>query len=108
MHPHEMFSLPETRVEKLTSKQRASMLLKANQKCLSRIYPKGQRVDSSNYDQMPMWICGCHLAALNYQTPGEYLLGFCGEHSLQNIVVTININVFGENLAFLLHPELFI
>jgi len=70
---YEMFSLPETRVEKLT-KQRGTILLKTNEKCLSRIYPKGQRVDSSNYDQMSMWNCGCHLAALNYQTPGRNVL----------------------------------
>jgi len=72
IRPQEMFSLPETRVDKLTTKHGA-ILLKANQKCLSRIYPKGQRVDSSNYDQTSMWNCGCHLAALNYQTPGQYV-----------------------------------
>jgi len=71
----EMFSLPETKVERLMSKQRAATLLKSNHRCLSRIYPKGQRVDSSNYDHTLMWTCGCHLCALNYQTPGQYLLG---------------------------------
>ena len=70
MKYYEMFSLPETKVEKLTNNERGALLLKSNQKCLSRIYPKGQRVDSSNYDQTSMWICGCQLAALNYQTPG--------------------------------------
>ncbi|KAG1709767.1 1-phosphatidylinositol 4,5-bisphosphate phosphodiesterase gamma-1 [Nymphon striatum] len=39
----------------------------ANDK-LSRVYPKGQRIDSSNYDPVPMWNCGCQMAALNYQT----------------------------------------
>ena len=65
-----MFSLPETRVEKLANKKSANFLLTLNQKCLSRIYPKGQRIDSSNYDPVPVWNCGCHLTALNYQTPG--------------------------------------
>lgn len=65
-----MFSLPETRVEKLANKKSANWLLMLNQKCLSRIYPKGQRIDSSNYDPLPVWNCGCHLTALNYQTPG--------------------------------------
>lgn len=36
---------------------------------LSRCYPKGARVDSSNYDPMPMWNVGCQMVALNYQTP---------------------------------------
>jgi len=71
---HEMFSLPETRVDRYVTKQRAAMLLKANSRCLCRIYPKGQRVDSSNFDPTAMWNCGCHLTALNYQTPGQNVL----------------------------------
>ncbi len=43
-----------------------------NRKALSRVYPKGQRVDSSNYDPYPLWMCGCHMVALNFQTAGEY------------------------------------
>ena len=37
---------------------------------LSRLYPKGLRFDSSNYNPVPFWNVGCQLAALNYQTPG--------------------------------------
>jgi len=69
-----MFSLPETKVEKLLTKKCGATLLKSNHKCLSRIYPKGQRVDSSNYDHTLMWSCGCHLCALNYQTPGQCVM----------------------------------
>lgn len=47
---------------------RAKEFLKYNRKALSRIYPKGQRVDSSNYDPYPFWLCGCHMVALNFQT----------------------------------------
>lgn len=36
---------------------------------LSRVYPKGQRVESSNYDPVPFWLCGSQMLALNYQTP---------------------------------------
>ncbi|XP_057682426.1 1-phosphatidylinositol 4,5-bisphosphate phosphodiesterase delta-3-A-like [Corythoichthys intestinalis] len=38
---------------------------------LSRIYPSGQRLQSSNYNPQEMWNAGCHLVALNFQTPGE-------------------------------------
>ncbi|RDD46947.1 1-phosphatidylinositol 4,5-bisphosphate phosphodiesterase gamma-1 [Trichoplax sp. H2] len=38
-------------------------------KQLSRIYPKGQRIDSSNYDPQPFWCCGSQIVALNIQTP---------------------------------------
>jgi phosphatidylinositol phospholipase C gamma-1 len=66
---YEMFSLPEQRVEKFTTRQKANILLGLNTRCLSRIYPKGSRIDSSNYDPIAMWNCGCHMTALNYQTP---------------------------------------
>ncbi|GET92521.1 phosphatidylinositol-specific phospholipase-like protein [Leishmania tarentolae] len=39
-----------------------------NTRMLSRIYPSGTRIDSSNYDPMPMWRLGCQLVALNWQT----------------------------------------
>jgi hypothetical protein len=38
---------------------------------LSRIYPKGLRIDSSNYDPVPAWYAGNQLVALNYQTNDE-------------------------------------
>ncbi|KPP71682.1 hypothetical protein Z043_109380 [Scleropages formosus] len=40
---------------------------------LSRIYPSGQRLQSSNYDPQTMWNCGCQMVALNFQTPGEQM-----------------------------------
>jgi len=40
---------------------------------MSRIYPKGMRVDSSNYNPLPYWYCGCQIIALNYQTPDVFL-----------------------------------
>ncbi|GFU38931.1 1-phosphatidylinositol 4,5-bisphosphate phosphodiesterase gamma-1 [Nephila pilipes] len=50
----EMSSFPETKIEKLQ---------------FSRVYPKGSRIDSSNYDPMKMWNAGVQMVALNYQTP---------------------------------------
>ncbi|KAJ8299405.1 hypothetical protein KUTeg_023465 [Tegillarca granosa] len=41
-----------------------------NKRFLSRIYPNGMRVDSSNYNPQDLWNCGCQMVALNYQTPG--------------------------------------
>jgi len=37
---------------------------------LCRVYPKGQRIDSSNYSPVKFWNYGCQMVALNYQTPG--------------------------------------
>uniref|UniRef100_A0A4W6BW61 Phosphoinositide phospholipase C n=1 Tax=Lates calcarifer TaxID=8187 RepID=A0A4W6BW61_LATCA len=39
-----------------------------NKSQLSRIYPKGTRVDSSNFMPQLFWNAGCQLVALNYQT----------------------------------------
>ena len=36
-----------------------------NKRQLSRIYPAGARIDSSNYDPTPMWNCGSQLSKDN-------------------------------------------
>ncbi|CAN0318056.1 unnamed protein product, partial [Discosporangium mesarthrocarpum] len=41
-----------------------------NARHISRIYPAGKRVDSSNYDPNKGWNVGSQIVALNYQTPG--------------------------------------
>lgn len=41
-----------------------------NKKFLSRVYPAAKRMDSSNYNPVEFWNCGCQLVALNYQYPG--------------------------------------
>ncbi|BFZ05126.1 hypothetical protein BsWGS_08165 [Bradybaena similaris] len=41
-----------------------------NKKFLSRVYPNGMRVDSSNYNPQDLWNCGCQMVALNFQTAG--------------------------------------
>ena len=68
---YEMSSFPETKAEKWVSPARGKTLVTYNRRQFSRVYPKGQRIDSSNYDPQPMWACGCQLLALNYQTPGR-------------------------------------
>jgi len=86
-----MFSLSENKVLKLmgssgccsdpgytnsravgTSANHAAvrMLQKYNALHVTRTYPKGTRVGSSNYNPLPGWHTGCQLVALNYQTSG--------------------------------------
>lgn len=55
---------------KVPGKSRTNDFLLYNRKALSRIYPKGQRVESSNYDPYPLWAVGCQMVALNFQTAG--------------------------------------
>uniref|UniRef100_A0A3Q1HQV0 1-phosphatidylinositol 4,5-bisphosphate phosphodiesterase gamma n=1 Tax=Anabas testudineus TaxID=64144 RepID=A0A3Q1HQV0_ANATE len=64
----DMSSFPETKAEKYVNKIKGKKFLQYNRLQLSRIYPRGQRLDSSNYDPLPMWLCGSQLVALNFQT----------------------------------------
>lgn len=67
----DMSSFPETKAEKFATRGRGKRFLQYNRRQLSRVYPRGQRLDSSNYDPLPMWLCGSQLVALNFQTPGQ-------------------------------------
>ncbi|XP_068459760.1 1-phosphatidylinositol 4,5-bisphosphate phosphodiesterase gamma-2 isoform X2 [Clinocottus analis] len=57
---------------KMPGKSRTKDFLRYNRKALSRIYPKGQRMESSNYDPYPLWAIGSHMVALNFQTADKY------------------------------------
>uniref|UniRef100_A0A8C9Y5S0 1-phosphatidylinositol 4,5-bisphosphate phosphodiesterase gamma n=1 Tax=Sander lucioperca TaxID=283035 RepID=A0A8C9Y5S0_SANLU len=67
----DMSSFPETKAEKFATRSRGKRFLQYNRRQLSRVYPRGQRLDSSNYDPLPMWLCGSQLVALNFQTPDK-------------------------------------
>lgn len=67
----DMSSFPETKAEKFATRGRGKRFLQYNRRQLSRVYPRGQRLDSSNYDPLQIWLCGSQLVALNFQTPGQ-------------------------------------
>lgn len=68
----EIRSFVETKADSVI-RQKPIELLKYNQKGLTRVYPKGQRVDSSNYDPFRLWLCGSQMVALNFQTADKYM-----------------------------------
>lgn len=90
---NEMSSFPETKAEKLICQQENKFFIKYHQVQFSRVYPKGQRIDSSNYNPVPMWNSGCQMVALNYQS---------GERPMQ-----LNQAKFRENgnCGYLLKPD---
>ncbi|KJE92527.1 phospholipase C [Capsaspora owczarzaki ATCC 30864] len=65
---YEMSSVPEKKAFKLarSNGKEYSELVQAR---LNRTYPDGMRFDSSNYDPQTFWNIGCHMVALNFQTP---------------------------------------
>jgi len=65
----EMSSFPESKVDKWLSPQSVKFFLKYHRYQFTRVYPKGSRLDSSNYDPIRLWNAGVQMAALNYQTP---------------------------------------
>ncbi len=89
----------------------AEKFINHNTTHLSRIYPRGSRVMSSNYDPVPLWLAGCQLVALNFQAEDRPLMlnralfrqnGCCGyvlkpkvlrhdEHAGEKVFLTITI-----------------
>ncbi|KAI7813929.1 putative 1-phosphatidylinositol 4 [Triplophysa rosa] len=88
----EMSSFVETKGME-TLKNSPSDFVEYNKKQLSRIYPKGTRVDSSNYMPQLFWNVGCQMVALNFQT--------------LDLPMQLNMGVFEYNghCGYLLKPE---
>ncbi|XP_036445128.1 1-phosphatidylinositol 4,5-bisphosphate phosphodiesterase delta-3-A isoform X1 [Colossoma macropomum] len=70
--PSEMSSFSENEALKHI-KDSGKLFVRHNSRQLSRVYPSGQRLQSSNYDPQDMWNIGCQMVALNFQTPGEQM-----------------------------------
>jgi len=69
-----MHSFSESRVTTLCKRAQSHRWILYNQTHISRTYPSGSRIDSSNYSPILAWSTGCQMAALNIQTPDEALL----------------------------------
>uniref|UniRef100_A0A8C4WRH7 1-phosphatidylinositol 4,5-bisphosphate phosphodiesterase n=1 Tax=Gopherus evgoodei TaxID=1825980 RepID=A0A8C4WRH7_9SAUR len=88
----EMSSFVETKgLEQLTKSPME--FVEYNKKQLSRIYPKGTRVDSSNYMPQLFWNAGCQMVALNFQS--------------LDLPMQLNLGMFEYNRrsGYLLKPE---
>jgi len=66
----EMSSFPEDKGYNLI-RDHPKEFLDYNQRQLSRIYPRGTRFESSNFNPYIFWPVGCQMVALNYQTLGQ-------------------------------------
>ncbi|KAH7314561.1 hypothetical protein KP509_21G009200 [Ceratopteris richardii] len=65
-------SLSERKLSKLAAEDPLS-IVKFTQNNILRIYPRGLRVDSSNYNPMKAWLLGAQMVALNMQGYGKHL-----------------------------------
>lgn len=87
-------SLSEKKVISLLEKDEAK-LLKFTQKCFVRSYPKGSRIDSSNYSPIDPWNAGAQVVALNFQTNDKNLLIYLSKFSENG----------GTSCGYLLKPQ---
>ncbi|CAL1539426.1 unnamed protein product [Lymnaea stagnalis] len=64
-----------------------------NKRQMSRIYPRGTRVDSSNFMPQVFWNAGCQLVALNFQT--------------LDLAMQVNLGIFEYNgrTGYILKPD---
>lgn len=65
-----MHSIGETKISKILGKQAGNTILwrQYNTHHMTRTYPAGSRLDSSNYNPMTAWSVGCQMVALNFQS----------------------------------------
>ena len=56
-----MSSFGESSAVKHSSRNNSTSFMLYNKRQLSRIYPSGRRVDSSNYNPVDMWNSGCQI-----------------------------------------------
>ncbi|XP_006269533.4 1-phosphatidylinositol 4,5-bisphosphate phosphodiesterase zeta-1, partial [Alligator mississippiensis] len=91
-HCYENNSIGELKARKLV-KQSANEFVLHTARFIARIYPKGTRTNSSNYNPQEFWNVGCQMVALNFQTPGQQM-------DLQNAKFVDN-----GGCGYLLKPE---
>lgn len=76
MIPSHMHSISESKINTVAEKYADSPKLwrQYNIEHMTRTYPAGVRVDSSNYNPIFAWSMGCQMVALNFQTSDTSLI----------------------------------
>ncbi|XP_053374625.1 1-phosphatidylinositol 4,5-bisphosphate phosphodiesterase beta-1-like isoform X2 [Mercenaria mercenaria] len=89
---YEISSFVETQATNLL-KEYPVEFVNYNKRQLSRVYPRGTRVDSSNFMPQIFWNAGCQLVALNFQT--------------LDLAMQLNLGIFEYNnkTGYILKPD---
>ncbi|XP_013911427.1 PREDICTED: 1-phosphatidylinositol 4,5-bisphosphate phosphodiesterase zeta-1 [Thamnophis sirtalis] len=89
---YENNSIGEAKARKL-AKLKANEFVQHTLRFLTRIYPRGIRTNSSNYNPQEFWNVGSQMVALNFQTPG--------------VQMDLQIGKFSDNggCGYILKPE---
>eukprot|EP00045_Choanoeca_perplexa_P017717 m.263823 g.263823 ORF g.263823 m.263823 type:complete len:1409 (-) comp17614_c0_seq1:1909-6135(-) len=86
---YQMSSFGEKKLLKL-AKHSSPALVKFTRRNLSRVYPRGSRINSTNYDPCVSWNAGVQMVALNWQTADEpmwLLRGWFDRHNSTGYVL---------------------
>ncbi|GAB66072.1 phospholipase C-like [Plasmodium cynomolgi strain B] len=92
---NEICSISENKFIKLIKKNEEE-IIKYNQKTLTRVYPSGTRLASTNFNPLIFWSAGIQFVALNYQYNGLSMLLNKGRF-LEN---------GGKHSGYILKPEI--
>ncbi|KAF8937226.1 Phospholipase C [Haplosporangium gracile] len=90
--PHKIISFSE-RVSLRLAKQTLQEYINMNKSHLTRVYPAGFRINSTNYDPHHHWAGGCQVVALNYQSHDRGM-------QMNNAMFTMN-----GHCGYVLKPE---
>ncbi|EIW76526.1 PLC-like phosphodiesterase [Coniophora puteana RWD-64-598 SS2] len=77
--PAHMFSLSESTANKMVKSGSGHDLVKHCKGHAVRVYPKGTRLKSTNYEPHRFWATGCQLVAINWQT---FDMGYMINHAM--------------------------
>ncbi|KAF9928763.1 Phospholipase C [Linnemannia zychae] len=90
--PNKIISFSE-RVSLRLAKQTLQEYINLNKSHLTRVYPAGFRINSTNYDPHHHWAAGCQVVALNYQSHDRGM-------QMNNAMFTMN-----GHCGYVLKPE---
>jgi phosphatidylinositol phospholipase C delta len=69
-----IFSLSENAADDICrSPEKKALFEDHNQRYMARVYPKGKRLDSSNFDPNTYWRRGVQMVAMNWQRHDQYM-----------------------------------
>ena len=78
-----MSSFNEGKALKLMEDDGGQQYVQYNARQMSRTYPAGTRIDSSNYDPFPMWTAGCQVVLMAFIQLDIALYSlFCAQHNI--------------------------
>ena len=101
--PEHVFSLSENTANKMFRQGAMADLIKHTRAHVVRVYPKGLRLSSSNYEPHRYWSAGAQLVAINWQTFGASASPFIYFFAL----LDVSAHVCCADLGYMINHAMF-